>query len=163
MTTEFRKAVLPDELRSLVTFDHKAFHEYPGDWFDRQTWMMYEPWWMIIDNRKAGCCAFERNVDFSEDKYGVNPTRPGSLYISTTGILPEYQGRGLGKLLKVWQIAYAQHNGFTRIVTNHRESNRRIIKLNQSFGFKIVRTTSKYYEAPPEPVVVMELKLRSAA
>jgi len=159
MTTEFRRAVVPDELRSLVAFDHQAFHEYPGDWFDRQTWLMYETWWMVVDNKRVGCCAFERDVDFREDKGLENPRRPGSLYISTTGILPPYQGRGFGRLLKAWQVAYALHNGFTRMVTNHRKSNRRIIKLNESFGFKVIRTTPRYYEVPPESVVVMELKL----
>ena len=33
MNTEFRKAIVPEEIRSLVIFDHKTFHKYPADWF----------------------------------------------------------------------------------------------------------------------------------
>ena len=159
MRTEFRKAILPDELRSLVIFDHKAFHEFKADWFGREYWKKFESWWMIAGNRKVGCCAFERHVDFREDLEGHNVSCRGSLYISSTGILPCMQGRGFGKLLKCWQITYARHHGFTQMVTNHRESNRRIIRLNQAFGFKIIRTTAGYYAEPAERVVVMKLKL----
>ena len=35
----------------------------------------------------------------------------------------------IGRLLKSWQIAYARRHGFTRIVTNHRAGNRRIIEF----------------------------------
>src|SRR5208283_4400389 len=67
MRTEFRRAILPDELRSLVTFDHKAFHEYPSDWFDREYWLRCDSWWLLIDGVKVGCCAFQSHVDFRED------------------------------------------------------------------------------------------------
>jgi ribosomal protein S18 acetylase RimI-like enzyme len=82
-------------------------------------------------------------VDFREDLDDRNPVRHRSLYICSTGILPEFQGKGRGNLFKCWQVAYAPHHGFNRIVTNHRKSNRRIIKLNESFGFKIVRTNAE--------------------
>ncbi len=39
--------------------------------------------------------------------------------------------------------------------------NRQIIELNQRFGFKIIRRPkAMYYEDPPEPTIVMELRLR---
>ena len=161
MNTEFRKAVLPAEIRSLVIFDHKAFHEYPADWFRRDDWNTCEPWWMIVDHRKVGCCAFEHHVDFGNDSpgRGCNPSRRGSLYIVTTGILPEFQRLVLGTLLKNWQVAYARFHGFTRIVTNTRKRNRPMIRLNEKFGFKAIRTTPDYYQSPREPTVVMELLL----
>ncbi len=83
----------------------------------------------------------------------------GSLYISTTGILPKFQGKGFGQLLKCWEIAYARHNGFTRIVTNTRKRNRSMIALNRKFGFRIIRTTPRYYSDPTDSTVVMELTL----
>jgi ribosomal protein S18 acetylase RimI-like enzyme len=161
MNTEFRRAITPKEIRSLVIFDHKAFHEYPADWFDPDDWEAYDPWWMIIDNTKVGCCAFQPDVDFQGDirEDGKNPRNPASLYIVTTGILPRFRGLGFGKLLKCWQISYARHHGFTRIVTNTRKGNGPIIGLNEKFGFKVVRTTPDYYESPREPTVVMELRL----
>jgi hypothetical protein len=61
---------------------------------------------MLVDGIKVGCCAFEANVDVGDDPYEDNPPLEGSLYISTTGILPASRGKGLAKLMKAWQIAY---------------------------------------------------------
>jgi ribosomal protein S18 acetylase RimI-like enzyme len=160
MHTQFRRAIKPAEIRRLVTFDHQVFHQYPSDWFHREDWQIYESWWMMIDSRKIGCCAFERHVDFQHDirEDGENPPLRGSLYIVTTGILPRFRGLGFGSLLKCWQISFARRHGFTRVVTNTRKSNKSIIGLNKKFGFKVLRTTSAYYEDPAEPTVVMELR-----
>jgi ribosomal protein S18 acetylase RimI-like enzyme len=161
MNTEFRRALKPKEIRSLVIFDHKAFQKYPDDWFDRHDWEMLDSWWMIVGNKKIGCCAFDPHADFQEDVRDdeVNPYSRASLYIATTGILPRFRGLGFGGLLKCWQISYARYNGFTRIVTNSRKSNKPMIKLNEKFGFKVLRTTPNYYDNPREPTVVMELRL----
>ena len=97
------------------------------------------------------------NIDFQEDVR--NPPRRASLYVASTGILPRYRSLGFGKVLKSWQISYARYHRFTRIVTNTRKSNKIIIGLNRKFGFKVLRTTSGYYEDPCEPTVVMELNL----
>jgi ribosomal protein S18 acetylase RimI-like enzyme len=160
MHTEFRRAIVPAEIRRLLTFDHKVFRQYPADWFDREHWRIYESWWMIIDGRRIGCCAFECHVDFRDDilQGSENPILRGSLYIVTTGILPQFRGMGFGKLLKCWQISYAHRHDFTRIITNTRKSNKPMISLNKKVGFKVLRTTSGYYEAPSEPTVVMELR-----
>jgi ribosomal protein S18 acetylase RimI-like enzyme len=160
MNTIFRKALLPDEIRSLVIFDHKTFSEYEADWFGRDDWAQLESWWMIVDGIKVGCCAFERDADFQErNPLDIRPRRR-SLYIATTGILPRFRSQGFGDLMKRWQISYARHHGFKRIVTNTRQSNQRTIALNRKHGFKVIRTTPGYYCDPPEPVVVMELNLR---
>jgi ribosomal protein S18 acetylase RimI-like enzyme len=100
-------------------------------------------------------------VDFQDDSRedGKNPHLRGSLYIVTTGILPTFQGLGFGGLLKSWQLLYAGRHGFTRVVTNTRKGNRRMIRLNEQFGFNVLRTTPNYYEDPREPTVVMELRL----
>lgn len=160
MTTEFRPAVLPNDLRSLMAFDRKVFTR--SDLFPAAYWRACEAWWMLIDGEKAGCCAFQRDLDFQEDleEDGWNPEKKGTLYIATTGLLPAYQGTGLGPLMKAWQIAWARRNGFTRIVTNTRKRNKRMIALNERFGFKVIRTTPGYYAEPTDATVVMELKLR---
>jgi GNAT superfamily N-acetyltransferase len=158
MQTEFRKALLPAELNRLVAFDHKVFRK--ADWFPKSEWKHYESYWMIIDGVTVGCCGFEHDVDFDPSNEEDKRPRPGSLYIATTGILPRFQGQGLGHLLKSWQLAYARRHGFKRIVTNHRASNRGIIELNKKFGFKIIhRPKARYYDDPPERTVVMERKL----
>jgi ribosomal protein S18 acetylase RimI-like enzyme len=159
MKTEFRKAIVPAELRSLQAFDRKVFRK--SDLFPASYWKICESYWMLIDGVKVGCCAFEKHVDFQQDirPDGRNPRMEGSLYISTTGILPRFQGRGLGHLMKQWQIVYARHYGFTRIVTNTRKRNAAMIALNQKFDFQKVRSTSRYYSEPTDATVVMELRL----
>jgi GNAT superfamily N-acetyltransferase len=160
--TEFRRATA-NELRSLMLFDRKTFHEHPADWFDHDEWAEYDPWWMTFDGRKVGCCAFIHNIDFQEDvrEDGTNPHLLGSLYIATTGILPGFQGLGLGRLLKSWQVCFARRHKFTRLVTNMRSRNHTMIRLNTEIGFQIIRTTPDYYRRPREATVVMELLLRS--
>jgi ribosomal protein S18 acetylase RimI-like enzyme len=150
MKTEFRKATLPREIRSLMTFDRKVFSA--SDLFPAEYWKACESWWMVIDGVKVGCCAFERRTDL----------RKGSLYLASTGILPSYRGRGLGQLLKSWQIAYAHTHGFTRILTHARERNEAIIALNTKFGFRTIRTAPRYYTDPEDAAVVMELRLKRA-
>jgi ribosomal protein S18 acetylase RimI-like enzyme len=157
MKTEFRKARLPQDLRSLLLFDRKTFSA--SDLFTAADWKHYKTFWMLVDNVKVGCCAFQEHVDFAEDIRAVNPRRKGSLYITTTGILPKYQGQGYGQLLKAWEIAYAYHGGFTRIITNTRSQNARMLELNRQFGFRRVRTTKGYYADPVDATVVMELRL----
>src|SRR5580693_7007903 len=102
MHVEFRKAVVPAELAELLAFDRKVFRK--SDLFRDEDWMTYDSYWMLVDGAKAGCCAFQAHHDFREDvrKDQCNPRRRGSLYIASTGILPRFQGKGFGKLLKVW-------------------------------------------------------------
>lgn len=161
MRTEFRKAVLAREMRSLILFDRKAFHEYPADWFDKEDWKACIPWWMLVEGRKVGCCAFAHAADFSESpqESGKRRSSDASLYIVSTGLLPEFRGMGLGQLMKQWQICYARRHGFTYIVTNSRQSNKAILSLNQKFGFRIVGTIPNYYERPAEAAIVMEFHL----
>ena len=150
MKTEFRKAEIPKDLRSLVAFDRKVFSL--NDSFTPSDWKTCEAYWLLVNDRKVGCCAFVRNSDIDEP-------RKGSLYIMTTGILPGFQGKGFGALLKSWQIAFARHHGFTRIVTNSRESNAAMHALNKRFKFKVVRKIPHYYNSPDEATIVMELLL----
>ncbi len=163
MHTEFRKAVKPDELSRLMAFDRKAFHQYPSDWFYREDWQSYESWWLLVNRRRVGCCAFQPHVDFEDDisPTGANPRRQGSLCIVSTGIHPSFRGKGLGTLFKAWQISYARFHGFERIVTNTRKSNRAMLALNRKFGFRILRTTPAYYVDPSEATIVLELRLGS--
>jgi ribosomal protein S18 acetylase RimI-like enzyme len=147
VNAEFRRAVLPAELRALQSFDRKVFRK--SDIFPAEYWKQCEPYWLLIDGVKAGCCAFDRYTSHAK----------GTLYVATTGILPRFQRRGLGELMKQWQIAYARRQGFTRIATTTRKSNAAMIALNRKFHFKTVRTIPSYYAEPTEPALVMELQL----
>jgi len=158
MRVRFRRAALPKDKHALVTFDHKVFRK--ADWFSPDDWDQFESYWMIVDEERVGCCAFARNTDFDEGPGKSSAKSLGSLYIASTGILPDHQAKGLGERFKRWQIAWARRYGFTRIVTNSRRSNQPIIRLNRKCGFSILYTTARnYYQRPSEPAVVMELKL----
>jgi ribosomal protein S18 acetylase RimI-like enzyme len=150
MTLEFRKARIPEELPALCDFDRRIFHEYPADLFSPETWEHLETWWLIADGEKVGCSAFLPNVDYDERR------QPGTLYIMTTGVLPEYRNRGYGQAQKQWQIEYARSHGFKKIVTNSRQSNTRMIELNRKYGFKVRGLVPDYYHDPAEAAVVME-------
>ena len=159
MHVEFRRAVIPDEIPELLAFDRKVFPK--ADLFGEEDWMTDDTYWMLLGGAKIGCCAFQANRDFRDDvrKDRRNPPRKGSLYITTTGILRRFRGRGFGKLFKVWQIAYARLHGFNRIVTNCRLRNAPIIELNRGLGYRLVRATPRYYTGPTDATVVMELKI----
>ena len=158
MNTEFRQAMLPQDIRSLLAFDAKVFPA--ADRFDADYWKTVESWWLFAGKTKIGCCAFEKNVDFHEENGA--PRRKGSLYIATTGILPRFQNQGFGLLLKSWQIAYARYHGYDRIITNCRKRHTRMIALNRQFGFRIIRTVPRYYAEPADSAVFMELLLTNA-
>ena len=142
MNTEFRKAVIPDEIRSLCAFDRKVF---PTDYFSPSDWKDFEAYWLLIDGKKIGCCAFERQGD--------------TLHIGTTGILPAFQRMGFGQVMKAWEIAWARKNKFARIMACSRKSNTAMIALNKRFGFRVTGRVSRYYENPDESAVVMRLDL----
>jgi GNAT superfamily N-acetyltransferase len=84
---------------------------------------------MTLDSKRIGCSAFAYDIDFD------GTPRPNCLYIASTGILPECQGQGFGSKQKQWQIDFARHRHCKTIVTNMRQSNVRVIRLNEKFGF----------------------------
>lgn len=153
-TIEFRRALIPNEIDALCDVDQRIFHAHPSDLFSREFWAeRCEAYWMIVNGQIVGCSAFQSNYDHR----GRNP---GCLYISSTGILPEFRRQGFGRKQKEWQIEYARKNGFSRIVTNMRASNAPIIALNKSLGFAVHEfVPTGMYASPEEAAVVMELTL----
>ena len=144
---------MPDDLDELLNFDRRIFGAFPDDLFPAEYWEELESYWMYADTARVGCCAFSRDCDYD------GSFRPQYLFIASTGILPKFQGKGLGRKQKEWQITYARSHGFSVIVTNMRESNARIRRLNESLGFKIRCVEKDYYREPSEATVVMELNL----
>ena len=153
MNIEFLRATLPGDIPALVAMDAQIFAAYPADLFTPDIWEDLDTYWMLADGQRIGCSAFVTNANAD-----LHPA-PGCLYIMTTGILPEFQGRGFGTQQKAWQIAFARERHFTRIVTNTRESNARMIALNQKFGFRQIQLVPAFYPEPEEASVVMALDL----
>jgi ribosomal protein S18 acetylase RimI-like enzyme len=150
---EFRKVKIPEELGALQRLDEKIFAAFPGDLFTQEEWESFESHWMIADGAIAGCSALVHDVDYDESP------RPGCLHIVSTGVVPEARMRGLGRKLKEWQIEYARSYGFEVIVTNMRQSNYSIIRLNEALGFQRRLIHPAFYEDPLEDAIVMELRL----
>lgn len=98
---------------------------------------------MVVDDDTVGCSAFLRDVDYLERP------QPGSLFIVTAGVAPEFRRRGFGREQKRWQIEYAQEQGFAMVVTCSRRSNNPIIALNLGFGFKIREISPDDYYSDP--------------
>jgi GNAT superfamily N-acetyltransferase len=157
MMLEFRRAKVPEEVDELRRVDVEIFGK---DAFEEELWFSVEPYWIVVDGQVAGCAAFVHDVDFAEDlrEDDENVPRRGTVYIQTTGLLREYRGKGLGQRIKEWEIAYAQRNGFGRVVTNCREGNAAMIAINEKYGFRPIRRTPGYYW-DGEATVVMELVL----
>lgn len=153
MAIEFKKAVLPDDLEALLAMDLRIFGKYPADLFTAEVWEELETYWMISDGVRIGCSSFIHNADHD------GRSKPGTLYIMTTGVVPELQGRGFGRKQKNWQITYAKERSFSRIVTNTRQGNQRMIALNRKLGFREIGMVPDYYEEPQENAIVMELQL----
>jgi ribosomal protein S18 acetylase RimI-like enzyme len=153
MELAFKKAVLPDEIPQLLLFDQLIFGSYPDDLFSAEDWLEFDSYWVILDGRVVGCTAFKHHSDYDEEPM------PGSLFIVTTGLIPEFQGKGVGTQVKKWQIEYASEHGFELIVTNMRESNAASKRLNQRFGFTVRHIDPGYYHDPEEAAIVMEINV----
>ena len=153
MSIEFRKVFVPDEIDALLAFDRQAFADFPDDLFDAEDWAGFISHWMIVDGETVGCSAVVHDEDYDET------SKPGSLWIASTGILPGHRRKGFGRLLKEWQISYAKEHKFKTIVTNMRQSNHPIIALNGKLGFTVREIAAGYYYDPDEDAIVMELQL----
>jgi ribosomal protein S18 acetylase RimI-like enzyme len=150
---EIIAAKLPDDIYELAAFDKKVFSKYPKDVYAPEYWLQLCPFWMIVEGKKAGCTALQHNVDYD------GKPREGYLFVSSTGIDPEFRRRGLGKYFKNWHIEYGRKHGFNLLVTSMRTSNEAIIKLNEQFGFRFRASVDNYYLPPEEPAIIMELPL----
>lgn len=151
MKLEMKQADVSVEASALAQLDKQIFSA--ADCFGPEAWNGSEAFWILADGRIVGSVAMELNA-------GVrSPHSPGCLYVTSTGILPEFQGRGIGTFAKQWQIEYARRKGFVRIETNCRASNSRILSLNKKFGFVPTREIPHCYKDPEESAIVLELVL----
>lgn len=137
-----------------MTFFHKVDHSVPS--YFRQYGL--RSFWLIQKRKRIGACCVKHHATFSTDKYAFSKRAYGTLYITSTAVLPQFRQHGFGAVLKAWQIAYARTHGFTKIVTNIRVSNTASIRLNLKFGFTIVDQFEKCYP-DGENAVIMELDL----
>jgi ribosomal protein S18 acetylase RimI-like enzyme len=153
---EIRPADGVADADALCALDAKIF--LPSDCFEPAYWADYEVFWIVVDGQIVGSIALGLNMVFSGD-WKVDKKNPGCLYIASTGILPEFQHKGVGNFVKQWEIDWARSHGYAEISTHCRKSNVGSLRLNTKFGFEIIGELLDYYTDPIEPTVVMELKL----
>lgn len=76
-------------------------------------------------------------------------------HITLLGIHPEYQGRGLGKLLLYALLKDAVKRNLERATLEVRESNQVALSVYQKFGFKTAGRRKGYYQQTGEDALVL--------
>ena len=155
MNIEIKKAP-PGSAKLLAELDRQIFSA--EDAFSEEDWLGsgLEAYLLYIDGQIAGSAALQPRTDIRSRK--SYPPAPDCLYIVSTGVLAEFRGKGLGLILKTWEVAYAKTHGYARMVTNMRESNAASIALNEKFSFYVREIIPNYYP-DGESAFVMELNL----
>lgn len=141
---EMQLAVLPHEL----PFPPSVWREQP-----------IEAYWIIVNNTKVGLIATESNFEPGENYEADSWPAPGSLYLILIGLVPEWQGKGLGRVGMEWLKAHALSRGFSRVVSNLRTDNTPSMKLHLRSGFSGVDVRKDYYSNPTEDSPVLEIWL----
>lgn len=65
--------------------------------------------------------------------------------IQTIGVLPEFEGRGIGSAMLTELLAEARRRGARETLLEVREDNPRARKLYEKFGFEHIHTRRGYY------------------
>ncbi|MBR9679453.1 MAG: GNAT family N-acetyltransferase, partial [Candidatus Altiarchaeota archaeon] len=101
---------------------------------------------LIVENQEKGIIAYtvggpmEFYMSFRTDDphYG----QEDSFYIASTAVHPDYQGRGIGKMMKQVLIDQVRQDDYSRICC-HATSDA-MVKLNQQFGFEKLKFFDKW-------------------
>ena len=80
--------------------------------------------------------------------------------VMTMGVLPDFRGRGLGRVLMGALIDVARRWGSERVFLEVRESNAAAISLYENAGFEVVGRTKGYFRNPREDALNMRLIVR---
>ena len=80
--------------------------------------------------------------------------------VMTMGVLPNFRGRGLGRVLMDALIDVARCWGSERVFLEVRESNAAAISLYENSGFEVVGRTKGYFRNPREDALNMRLIVR---
>lgn len=79
-------------------------------------------------------------------------------HISLLAIHPDFQGRGLGKLLLLSLLKDAVNRKLERATLEVKETNIKALSLYEKFGFKIAGKRKKYYSNTGEDALVLWCK-----
>lgn len=130
--------------------------------FPQTVWMeeKIETYWIKVNGEKVGIISIERDSAPGATYDAESEVSPGSIYLILIGLIPGWQGKGFGKLAMEWlKVMVRSRKGYTRIVSNLRQSNTPSLKLHTSMGFREIALKWSYYSDPNENSPVLELKI----
>ena len=78
-----------------------------------------------------------------------------TIQITSLGVDPAHQRKGIARQLLTYMVEYAQSNGISLITLEVRPSNQAAKALYASFGFKTVAIRKNYYTHPDEDAELM--------
>lgn len=117
---------------------------------DEQTGVLIgEAYFLPLDNMKDWPPDEEQTEDGLSPYYGKN-----YMYAFSTTILPEYQGKGYGKILKAYCLGLWKGMGYAGVLGHARAG--RSLYLQLSFGAKVVDKFPNWYETNEEYYLYMQ-------
>jgi hypothetical protein len=96
--------------------------------------------WMLVDGVLAGEAYGVRLADLDEEIEDCRGEDPATIYCYSTGLLPQFQGRGLSVPLKAFWLGMT----FPETIVGHATSDA-ALHLNQKFGAEIVAEHDRWY------------------
>ena len=155
---EIRRAILPGDAYELAALDRRMFPA--EDIFSAHAFCAKELhcFWILHNDDHIGSTVMLHHCGLAPNWETDCPKERGTMYVTSTGLLPKFQNRSFGSIVKAWQIAYAREEKYRRIVTNARVSNMGSIKLNRKFGFRGLGVLANFYN-DGEAALTMELVL----
>lgn len=70
-------------------------------------------------------------------KLSLSPSRRDRAYHDLTGVKRSWRGRGVAGALKRAQIAWAQRQGYERLITSNEARNEPVRRLNERHGYRV--------------------------
>lgn len=160
MNLEIRKANPETESEQLSAMQVAVLPDEKP--FPKDIWMeeKIETWWVMMDGEKVGIVSIEMDSAPGSTYESDSEPSPGSIYLILIGLIPKWQGIGLGKVAMNWLKTKARTTyGCSRIVSNLRPSNTCSVDLHAGEGFRVIGYKPDYYPNPIEGSLVLELKL----
>lgn len=128
------REMTPADLAAVVEMDQICFEEdgWSKDFFAYELRDNHADYIVgEMDGKIIACAGFQIYLDEAEGM--------------TLAVLPEFQGRGIGKKLLLETIRRAEKRGAKSMILEVRVSNVPALHIYQKFGFKIVGRMKRYY------------------
>lgn len=102
--------------------------------------------WMYVDGKLAGESYGIRVRDDTEEIEDTKNRDPLEIYCYSTTILPEFQSRGYGKILKAHWLGYVRGRaGVSRAIIGH-ATTESMLSINKQFGAVVLARREKWYD-----------------